>query len=128
MTPSVHWRRWTSRGSTSPSCSEPTRTCSPRSMISIRASPLRCAAPSMTAGCVLGRFPNLRMAFLEGNCSWLPWWLHRLDDQWQKYGGGEAVRLSALPSEYFKRQCWIGTDVDEDLLPTVIDDIGDDNI
>jgi predicted TIM-barrel fold metal-dependent hydrolase len=54
--------------------------------------------------------------------------LHRLDDQWQKYGGGESVQLSAPPSEYFRRQCFIGTDVDEDLLRIVIDDMGDDNI
>jgi predicted TIM-barrel fold metal-dependent hydrolase len=89
---------------------------------------LMLALASMTAGGVLERFPNLKVAFLEGNCAWLPWWLHRLDDQWKKYGGGEPVHLSALPSEYFKRQCFIGTDVDEDLLPSVIEDIGDDNI
>ena len=33
-----------------------------------------------------------------------------------------------MPSQYFKRQCFIGTDVDEELLRVVIDDIGDDNI
>ncbi len=73
---------------------------------------LMLALAAMTAGGVLERHPSLRVAFLEGNCGWLPWWLHRLDDQWQKYGGGEATRLSALPSEYFRRQCFIGTDVD----------------
>jgi predicted TIM-barrel fold metal-dependent hydrolase len=86
------------------------------------------AMGSMIVGGVLERFPGLKVAFLEGNCGWLPWWLHRLDDQWQKYGGGETIRLNALPSEYFKRQCFIGTDVDEELLHTVIDEIGDDNI
>ena len=45
-----------------------------------------------------------------------------------KYGGGEAVKLSALPSAYFGRQCFIATDVDEALLGVVIDHIGDDNI
>lgn len=89
---------------------------------------LMLAMGAMLVGGVLERFPNLRVGFLEGNCGWLPWWLHRLDDQWKKYGGGEAIKLSALPSEYFKRQCYIGTDVDEDLLSTVIDEIGDDNI
>jgi len=89
---------------------------------------LMLALGSMTAGGVLERFPDLRVAFLEGNCGWLPWWLERLDDQWEKYGGGESVQLSALPSEYFKRQCFIGTDVDEELLSVVIDHIGDDNI
>lgn len=89
---------------------------------------LMLAMGAMTVGGVLERFPDLRVAFLEGNCGWLPWWLDRLDDQWEKYGGGESVKLSALPSEYFRRQCFIGTDVDEELLATVIDAVGDDNI
>jgi hypothetical protein len=41
---------------------------------------------------------------------------------------GESVKLSALPSEYFKRQCCISTDVDEELLGVVIDAISNDNI
>lgn len=89
---------------------------------------LMLAMGAMIVGGVLERFPTLHVAFLEGNCGWLPWWLHRLDDQWQKYGGGESHQLSALPSEYFRRQCFIGTDVDEALLSVVIDEIGDDNI
>jgi predicted TIM-barrel fold metal-dependent hydrolase len=89
---------------------------------------LMLALGTMTVGGVLHRFPRLRVAFLEGTCGWLPWWLHRLDDQWQKYGGGEAIRLDALPSEYFRRQCYIGTDVDEELLRIVVEEIGDDNI
>ena len=89
---------------------------------------LMLALAAMTAGGVLERFPDLRVGFLEGTCGWLPWWLDRLDDQWQKYGGGESLKLSALPSEYFHRQCFIGTDVDEELLRVVIDELGDDNI
>ena len=42
--------------------------------------------------------------------------------------GGEKTRLSGLPSEYFARQCFIATDVDEELLTVVIDRLGDDNI
>ena len=79
-------------------------------------------------GGVVERFPELRVAFLEGNCGWLPWWLDRLDDQWRKYGGGEKAKLSALPSAYFRRQCFIATDVDEALLSVVIDRIGDEGI
>ena len=89
---------------------------------------LMLALSSLIVGGVLERFADLRVAFLEGNCGWLPWWLHRLDDQWQKYGGGEAVRLTELPSAYFARQCFIATDADEELLAMVIDRIGDDNI
>jgi len=86
------------------------------------------ALAAMTAGGVLERFPDMRVSFLEGNCGWLPWWLSRLDDQWRKYGGGETQPLSALPSEYFLRQCFIATDTDEELLSVVIDTFGDDNI
>ncbi|MFQ6023279.1 MAG: amidohydrolase family protein [Acidiferrobacterales bacterium] len=89
---------------------------------------LMLALAAMTVGGVLEKFPELRVGFLEGNCGWLPWWLDRLDDQWQKYGGGESTRLTAPPSEYFKRQCFIATDVDEELLSVVIDKLGDDNI
>ncbi len=89
---------------------------------------LMLAMGALIVGGVLERFPELRVAFLEGNCGWLPWWLDRLDDQWRKYGGGEKAKLSALPSAYFRRQCFIATDVDEALLSVVIDRIGDEGI
>jgi uncharacterized protein len=89
---------------------------------------LMLAMGALLVGGVLERFQHLKVGFLEGNCGWLPWWLARLDDQWRKYGAGEAVKLGALPSEYFARQCWIGTDVDEPLLPQVVDALGDERI
>ncbi len=89
---------------------------------------LMTALGAFLVGGICMRFPELRVGCLEGNCGWLPWWLDRLDDQWQKYGGGEAVKLDALPSEYFTRQCFIGTDVDEELLAVVVDRLGDDNV
>lgn len=89
---------------------------------------LMLALGGLLVGGVLERFQHLKVAFLEGNCGWLPWWIGRLDDQWRKYGAGERTRLSALPSEYFHRQCWIGTDVDEPLLPQVIEMLGDERI
>ena len=89
---------------------------------------LMLAMGAMIIGGVLERFPGLTVGFLEGNCGWLPWWLERLDDQWRKYGAGETVKLSARPREYFLRQCFIATDVDEPQLGAVIDRLGDDNI
>ena len=52
---------------------------------------LMLAMGAMIVGGMLEKFPALRVGFLEGNCGWLPWWLHRLDDQWNKYGGGEFL-------------------------------------
>src|SRR5712692_7818909 len=38
-------------------------------------------AASFCGGGILARHPKLKAAFLEGNCSWLPFFLWRLDEQ-----------------------------------------------
>lgn len=86
------------------------------------------AFASLAAGGVLERHPRLRCAFLEGTCGWLPWWLWRLDETWEKFGPGSEVKVSGRPSEYFYRQCYIATDADETVLKQVVEAIGDDNI
>jgi predicted TIM-barrel fold metal-dependent hydrolase len=72
------------------------------------------AIASMTTGGILERHPKLRCAFLEGTAGWVHWWLWRLDDQWEKFGPGCEHQLTMLPSDYFKRQCYIALDVDEE--------------
>jgi predicted TIM-barrel fold metal-dependent hydrolase len=89
---------------------------------------LMMAFGSMAAGGVLERHPRLRCAFLEGTAGWLPWWLWRLDEAWEKFGPGSEVKISMMPSEYFTRQCWVATDADEKPLRQVIEAIGDDRI
>lgn len=74
---------------------------------------------------VVQRFPDLRIAFLEGNCSWLPWMLYRLDEQWEMHG---APTLTQKPSDYFRSNCYISVDVDEYLVNDVIARVGDDNL
>jgi predicted TIM-barrel fold metal-dependent hydrolase len=89
---------------------------------------LMMAFGSMAAGGVLERHPGLRCAFLEGTCGWLPWYLWRLDEAWEKFGPGSEVQISQMPSQYFFRQCYIATDADEKPLRQVVEAIGDDNI
>ncbi|HEU5319327.1 MAG TPA: amidohydrolase family protein, partial [Methylomirabilota bacterium] len=86
------------------------------------------ALGSLLAGGVLERFPGLRAAFLEGSCSWVPWWLWTLDERVEKFGDDERVPLSLRPSEYFRRQCWVSVDPDEDVVRHAIPALGDDNI
>jgi predicted TIM-barrel fold metal-dependent hydrolase len=83
------------------------------------------AMSGMILSGVLDRHPALRVAFLEANCSWLPWLLYRLDDQQQKYTDSP---LPLAPSEYFKRQGFISMEVDEELVTGVIDELGDDHL
>jgi predicted TIM-barrel fold metal-dependent hydrolase len=78
---------------------------------------------------VLERHPRLRVAFLEAGCGWLPYWLWRMDEHWEKTQGiaGEPA-LAMKPSDYFRRQCWISCEPDEPYLPAILDFIGDDRV
>jgi predicted TIM-barrel fold metal-dependent hydrolase len=83
---------------------------------------------AVLTGGVAARHPGLRFAFLEGNCGWLPWWLHALDERWQEYGDKERFGQDELPSDLFARQCFVSTDVDEPELAHAVDVLGDDNV
>ena len=81
---------------------------------------------------ILERYPQMRVAMLEGNAGWVPFWLGRLDDH---AAGRQAVFVAAAdnpmtmpPSEYFKRQVYVACDGDEFGLPGVVSLVGDDNV
>jgi predicted TIM-barrel fold metal-dependent hydrolase len=86
------------------------------------------AVASFCAGGVLEKFTKLRVAFLEGNCAWLPWLLYRLDERAELHGPLADVPLSRKPSDYFLQQCFISVDPDEYLVTDVVRRIGDDNV
>jgi predicted TIM-barrel fold metal-dependent hydrolase len=82
------------------------------------------ALGSFCAGGVLARHPRLRVAFLEANCSWLPWLLWRLDEGWEREGDVWAPDVTEPPSKYFKRQCVASVEPDEATVKYVIDNLG----
>jgi predicted TIM-barrel fold metal-dependent hydrolase len=86
------------------------------------------ALGSMLTGGVFERFPGLTAAFLEGNCSWVPWWLWCLDERVEKFGDDERFPLKMPPSEYFRRHCYVSVDPDEAVVRYTIEAIGDENI
>ena len=69
----------------------------------------------ITAGGVCERFPRAKFMFLEANGGWIVPWLERLDHHCKKFQW-EVPDLTLLPSEYFRRQCWISFDPDEAML------------
>ncbi len=74
----------------------------------------------LITGGVMERFPGVRFAFMESGASWAPFWLNRMDDhadQFPKDGGG----LPEKPSTYFKRQCFLGVEASDPLLPVLVD-------
>jgi uncharacterized protein len=83
---------------------------------------------SVCSGGVLARHPKLHVAFLEANCTWLPWLLWRLDEGWEREGDIWAKDLTMRPSDYFKRQCFVSVEPDEDGVKYVIDYIGADRL
>jgi predicted TIM-barrel fold metal-dependent hydrolase len=73
----------------------------------------------------LERHPSLRVALLEANCSWLPWFLYRLDDQQRKYADSP---LPLEPSAYFHRQCVASMEADEALALEALPHLGADHL
>jgi uncharacterized protein len=86
------------------------------------------ALGSFCGGGVLARHPKLRVAFLEANCSWLPWLLWRLDEGWQLEGDVWAPDVKFAPSRYFKRQCVVSAEPDEATVKLVIEHLGGNGI
>ena len=64
---------------------------------------LQLAVSAFRGGGVLEKFPTLKVAFLEGNCAWLPWLLYRLDERAELHGaltdvvGGWETTTSSSP-------------------------------
>ena len=83
---------------------------------------------SMIVRGVFERFPRLRVAYMEANCAWVPWWLWRMEEHVELSGWLEAPECTKSPREYFQRNCWISVEPDEYLVYHVIEELGDDHI
>ena len=62
------------------------------------------------AGGICERFPSLKVVILEGSGGWMPTMLERFDHQQKVFGNPYQA---TLPSEVFRRQCWVSFDPDE---------------
>lgn len=85
------------------------------------------ACAQLMAFGTLERHPGLRIVFLESGGGWVPFWLERLDEQAETFGGF-CPRMPLRPSEYFARQCAISFEVDEATLPALLPFIGHDRV
>jgi uncharacterized protein len=85
------------------------------------------ACAQLIAFGTLERHPGLRVVFLESSGGWAPFWLERLDEQAESFGGF-CPDMRQRPSEYFARQCAISFEVDERTLPALAPFVGRDHI
>ncbi|HEY1734055.1 MAG TPA: amidohydrolase family protein [Acidimicrobiales bacterium] len=78
---------------------------------------------------VLVRFPDLRLAYSEGQIGWLPYILERADDVWSEHRAWGGVRdiVPEPPSSYYYRQVYGCFFRDQHGLES-LDRVGVDNI
>ena len=83
---------------------------------------------ALIEGGVLENHPQLRVAFMESGCGWLPYWLWRLDREYEDLLWEVKDKVKRKPSEYFQRQCFIAVEPSETYLPKLIEELGADNL
>ena len=78
----------------------------------------------MTQG-IPARFPDLKFAFLEIGCTWLPYYLDRLDEHYEKRGHLDMQRLDTPPSEVFRESnLFVSFEGKESMLAATVDFVG----
>ncbi len=71
------------------------------------------------------RFPKLKLCFLETGATWLPFYLDRLDEHWEKRGAEEMPHLDRKPSDVFRDSLLkVSIEGKETLLRETIDFVG----
>jgi uncharacterized protein len=85
------------------------------------------ACLSLIAGGVFERFPTLQVAFMECGVGWVPYWLDRMDKDFETLGW-YAPSLRMKPSDYFRKHCFVSCDPDEKMLGYVAEFNGDEQI
>jgi predicted TIM-barrel fold metal-dependent hydrolase len=61
---------------------------------------------NMCAAGVFERFPKLRAGTIEANAGWVPWMLDSMDEVYRKHHMWVAPKLKALPSDYYRQNCF----------------------
>ena len=83
----------------------------------------------MTYEGVFELFPKLRVAYLEGGCSWVPGMMDRMDDEWGKRGDVEAPNCKKPPSEYIRGgRVFVHAEPGETIIPQVIERMGQNRL
>ena len=77
---------------------------------------------------VPARFPKLPLAFLEIGSTWLPYWLDRMDEHWEKRGKIETPALKQRPSDCVRQHpIFFSFEAEESLLPETFRYVGENH-
>jgi hypothetical protein len=82
------------------------------------------AMATVLCGGVLDDHPALRVGFLEAGCGWVPYWVERLEEHYERRSA-EMPRMVRSPREYLRDgRCFVTAEPDERLVPEAIEAIG----
>lgn len=80
---------------------------------------------AMVFGGIPELFPKLKLAYLEIGCGWIPYWLERMDEEWEIRGKAEAPLCKHKPSEYLTSgRIYYGCEPDEKMLGYIVSEFG----
>src|SRR5690242_12559355 len=87
------------------------------------------AMTAMISGGVFDRHPRLRVAFLEAGVGWVPYFIDRMHEHYEKRGAWIPNGWTKEPIEYLHAgNIWVSCEPEEPILPGVIRVLGDDFI
>ncbi|MEE9606755.1 MAG: amidohydrolase family protein [Myxococcota bacterium] len=87
------------------------------------------AMTAIVSGGVLERHPDLRVAFLESGVTWVPYFVDRLHEHFEKRGSWIENGWKRAPREYLERgQIYFSCEPEETVLPAVVEALGPDFI
>lgn len=85
------------------------------------------AMTALVTGGVFERHPRLRCALLEAGAGWLPYFVERLHEHWERRGDWIPGGWRRPPAEYVRAgNLYVTCESDERMLPAVIDALGAD--
>ncbi len=80
---------------------------------------------AMVFGGIPEKFPKLRIGYLEIGCGWIPYWMERMDEEWEKRGKVEAPLCKKKPSEYLASEhIYYGCEPEEKMIGHIVNEIG----
>lgn len=87
------------------------------------------AMTALISGGVFDRHPKLRVAFLEAGVGWVPYFVDRMHEHWEKRGDWIPGGWRRDPRAYVEAgNVWVSCEPEEPILPAVAEILGSDFI
>ena len=87
------------------------------------------AMTALVSGGVFERHPKLRVGFMEAGVGWVPYFIDRMHEHYEKRGDWIPNGWRREPREYVERgNVWVSCEPEEPILPAVASILGEDFI